>query len=281
MKKQITKGKVIQSCMKVLAAVVVAGGVGFQYIENQELDKELATLNQVQKETVQTLEMVMKDNTNLEEQYGVLAYNADQLLNEVNQLKKEKKALQKSKTDLEAAKKELEKSKQTLQNEKQALQSKNNALDRELKKEKNRPRTVKAAPSSKSTTKVSAPKATAKATPKAAPAAASKKVVTASVQSTGKTVSGSATAYNANCEGCSGITASGKRVGPGMVAMASWVPLGTKVRITCASYPSINGVYTVEDRGGAIKGNKVDIFMSTHSQAIDFGRRDIKIEILN
>lgn len=41
-----------------------------------------------------------------------------------------------------------------------------------------------------------------------------------------------------------GITASGKRVAPGMVAMSSYYPFGTVL--------VINGeVYTVEDRGGA------------------------------
>lgn len=36
----------------------------------------------------------------------------------------------------------------------------------------------------------------------------------------------------------------------------------------------INGhTYTVEDRGGAIKGNRIDIFFSSHSKALDWGVR--------
>lgn len=39
-----------------------------------------------------------------------------------------------------------------------------------------------------------------------------------------------------------------------------------------------NGVtYTAEDTGGMIKGNKVDIFMNTLSEAVSFGRKDINI----
>lgn len=40
----------------------------------------------------------------------------------------------------------------------------------------------------------------------------------------------------------------------------------------------INGqVYTVEDRGGAITGNKIDIFFSTHEEALAFGRRTASV----
>ncbi|MEK1828869.1 3D domain-containing protein [Priestia megaterium] len=58
------------------------------------------------------------------------------------------------------------------------------------------------------------------------------------------------------------------------------IPMGTKVRITCPDYPSINGIYTVEDRGGAISGNRVDIYMTSLDHANDFGKRNITIEIL-
>lgn len=44
----------------------------------------------------------------------------------------------------------------------------------------------------------------------------------------------------------------------------SVIPYGTKVMI--------NGViYTAEDCGGAIKGNRVDVYHDTHSEALDFG----------
>ena len=65
-----------------------------------------------------------------------------------------------------------------------------------------------------------------------------------------------------------GITASGKQAAPGMVAMSSHYPFGTKL--------SINGVvYTVEDRGGSgIESNiaRVDIFEADHQTALRKGR---------
>ena len=43
-------------------------------------------------------------------------------------------------------------------------------------------------------------------------------------------------------------------------------PLGTKLRI--------NGVvYTVEDSGSGIRGNKLDIFFNSHSQALQYGEK--------
>ena len=36
----------------------------------------------------------------------------------------------------------------------------------------------------------------------------------------------------------------------------------------------INGhTYTVEDRGGAIKGNKIDIYVDSHQEALKLGRK--------
>ena len=75
-----------------------------------------------------------------------------------------------------------------------------------------------------------------------------------------------------SCEKCcgpgaKGITASGKRVEPGMVAMAAYYPFGTQIMI--------NGtMYTVEDRGSALEGNihRVDIYVPDHAQALRMGR---------
>lgn len=61
-------------------------------------------------------------------------------------------------------------------------------------------------------------------------------------------------------------TASGARAYPNhTIAVDTRVfPFGTKVLI--------NGhVYTAEDRGGAIKGNKIDIFCATHQDALNGG----------
>jgi 3D (Asp-Asp-Asp) domain-containing protein len=77
--------------------------------------------------------------------------------------------------------------------------------------------------------------------------------------------------YYCSCEICcdeyaNGITASGKKAATGMVAMDAKYPFGTKILI--------DGVmYTVEDRGGAITDNHVDIYMPTHNEALKNGTK--------
>lgn len=70
----------------------------------------------------------------------------------------------------------------------------------------------------------------------------------------------------------SGITASGKKVTSGMVAMSTEYPFGTQIMI--------NGtLYTVEDRGSAIQGNRVDIYVATHDEALRLGRYQTEAQI--
>jgi 3D (Asp-Asp-Asp) domain-containing protein len=40
------------------------------------------------------------------------------------------------------------------------------------------------------------------------------------------------------------------------------------------------GTFVCEDRGGAIKGNKVDIFMKTKAEAFAFGRRNLTAKVV-
>jgi len=84
-----------------------------------------------------------------------------------------------------------------------------------------------------------------------------------------------ATAYTANCAGCSGITASGFRAGFGIIAVdPSVVPLGTKVFI-----PGY-GRAVAGDTGGAIVGHRVDLGFDSETAAMNFGRRPVKLYIL-
>ncbi|MPM85754.1 hypothetical protein SDC9_132835 [bioreactor metagenome] len=39
-------------------------------------------------------------------------------------------------------------------------------------------------------------------------------------------------------------------------------------------------VFIAEDCGGAIKGNKIDIFMNSEQECVNFGRKNIEIKIL-
>ena len=77
------------------------------------------------------------------------------------------------------------------------------------------------------------------------------------------------------CGKTSGRTASGTVATAGRtVAASAALPFGTQV--------NINGhTYTVEDRGGAIKGNKIDIYFSTHAEALAWGVRYLPVEIVD
>lgn len=74
-----------------------------------------------------------------------------------------------------------------------------------------------------------------------------------------------------------GVTAAGTKVKKNhTIAAGKNLPLGTQVVIE--GYPYI---YTVEDRGGAITENRIDIYMETHQKALDFGRKKLKVWIIN
>ncbi len=87
------------------------------------------------------------------------------------------------------------------------------------------------------------------------------------------------TAYTANCNGCSGRTATGLNLhaNPNAKVIAvdpRVIPLGTKV------YVEGYGYAVAADTGSAIKGNKIDVFFATKSEAYRWGRRTVKIKIL-
>ena len=68
------------------------------------------------------------------------------------------------------------------------------------------------------------------------------------------------------CGKCDGITASGVKAKEGVTIAADTrvLPFGTKVCID-------GHEYIVQDRGGAIKGNKIDIYFDNHQEALNFG----------
>ena len=100
-----------------------------------------------------------------------------------------------------------------------------------------------------------------------------------------KVISASATAYCACARCCgvsTGITASGMRAEYGCVAVDPRViPLGTRLYIECADGSFIYGHSIAADTGGAIKGNKVDLFFPSHYDALQFGRRPVNVYVLD
>jgi 3D (Asp-Asp-Asp) domain-containing protein/uncharacterized protein YabE (DUF348 family) len=85
-----------------------------------------------------------------------------------------------------------------------------------------------------------------------------------------------ATAYTANCYGCSGITKIGLAAGHGIVAVdPSVIPLGTHLYI-----PGY-GRAVAGDTGGAIHGNRIDLGFNSDSDAMHFGRRPVIVYLLH
>ncbi len=71
-----------------------------------------------------------------------------------------------------------------------------------------------------------------------------------------------------------GITASGTKARHGTIAAdTSRYPFGTVMYIEGYGYGR------VEDRGGAIKGNKIDLHFPSHKKALEWGRQNKKVYV--
>ncbi|ALA52382.1 3D domain-containing protein [Shouchella clausii] len=87
-----------------------------------------------------------------------------------------------------------------------------------------------------------------------------------------------ATAYTASCNGCTGVTYTGidLNANPNQKVIAvdpNVIPLGSKV------YVEGYGEAIAADIGGAIKGNKIDVFIPNESEALQFGRQEVTVQV--
>ena len=98
-----------------------------------------------------------------------------------------------------------------------------------------------------------------------------------------RTITMEVTAY-CNCYQCTGkhpgdkyygVTATGTKAGKGTVA-ADFSVLSPG---TCLSIPEY-GEGIVSDKGGSIKGNRLDIWFSSHSEALKWGRRTVRVMVV-
>ena len=77
-----------------------------------------------------------------------------------------------------------------------------------------------------------------------------------------------------------GITASGaKATANYTVAAGKGYPMGTIIYIPSMANKPNGGWFVVQDRGGAITNNKLDIYMNTYNECIQFGRRNLECYI--
>lgn len=63
------------------------------------------------------------------------------------------------------------------------------------------------------------------------------------------------------------------------VAAGKGYPMGTVIYIPYFKDQPNGGWFVVQDRGGAISNNKIDIYMNTYNECITFGRRNIECYI--
>jgi 3D (Asp-Asp-Asp) domain-containing protein len=85
--------------------------------------------------------------------------------------------------------------------------------------------------------------------------------------------------YSATAYSLRGRTASGQYVTRGLIAADPRVlPLGTRVRLEAGQW---SGEYLVADTGGAIRGRKIDIWTPSTREAMQFGRRPVKLTVLS
>lgn len=85
-----------------------------------------------------------------------------------------------------------------------------------------------------------------------------------------------ASAYLPTDGSAAGITATGVPARQGIVAVdPAVIPLGTRV------YVQGYGIALAADVGGAINGNRIDLCMENYNEAMRFGRRSVKVYVLD
>ncbi|QST01767.1 LysM peptidoglycan-binding domain-containing protein [Pontibacillus sp. ALD_SL1] len=93
-----------------------------------------------------------------------------------------------------------------------------------------------------------------------------------------ETFTATATAYTANCAGCSGITATGVdlKANPDQKVISvdpDVIPLGSTVWVEGYGYA------TAEDIGGSIDGKSIDVFIPDYEEAIQWGRKSVTVKV--
>lgn len=96
----------------------------------------------------------------------------------------------------------------------------------------------------------------------------------------GQTISVTATAYTASCDGCSGVTATGVNLNEDQNAKViavdpDVIPLGSEV------YVEGYGRATAADTGGNINGNKIDLHVPSEKEALNWGVQSVDVTVIN
>lgn len=96
-----------------------------------------------------------------------------------------------------------------------------------------------------------------------------------------RVLTATATAYTYHSSG-GNYTATGSRVRVGAVAVdPKVIKLGSKLYIETVDGKFTYGYCTALDTGGAIKGNRVDLFLPSKKDVYNFGRRSVRVYVLS
>lgn len=95
-----------------------------------------------------------------------------------------------------------------------------------------------------------------------------------------------ATAY-CSCKKCCGVWAENRPNGIVYTASGEEAVQGVTIAADWSVYPSGTVLYIdglgeriVHDKGGAIKGNRIDVYFSDHEEALQFGRQELKARVI-
>lgn len=241
--------------LMILFTVCLIAVVAYGTYRIHQMDKEL----EKQKQDIEI------QNDRLERQGSLL----DQREKELNEMKSQNKAFElQLDTERNQSKKQLESKEQEIKKKQQEIDRLKEETERqkeELSLKKQRERDVEVLQASADNTKVQTEVLSAAAEP---------------VEKKGRTMQMRATAYTAYCSGCSGITATGidLRSNPNQKVIAvdpNVIPLGSKV------YVEGYGTAIAGDTGGAIKGNKIDVFIPTKAEAFKFGVKQVNVTMIS
>lgn len=241
----------------------------------QQIEDEKAVIDEQEKQLNEQYTALATEQNNLEQnlqkrqvELAAVQKQYNQVASEITLAEKEKSAIQ---AQITAAAEKLKREQEAAARAKQVAQEAAAAKVAQVDQEASAKKTVSQSSQSKTTssnnskdTSANKSKSTSEATSKT------------TSKPNGKELYVTATAYTPNCSGCSGVTATGINVkaNPNMKLIAvdpSVIPLGSRVWVE--GY----GEAIAADTGGAIKGHKIDVLMSSDAAARQWGRKTVKI----
>jgi 3D (Asp-Asp-Asp) domain-containing protein len=277
------------------ATTIIFGGLLCDSIaEGKERESQLGKAQLQVEQNKSDYKKLEQKFLSVESESHKLSKRQEELMSQVKELNKEKESLEDSKKSLETKNKDLE-----VRLRQKQLREAQAKKQQQIQQEKEKQQSVKVTPKTKTESKpkqIEQRKVETRAVEKkeVAPVPEPKPVQPQPVKETHtaskaessatdgwKKITVVATGYSlyGDPTGSDGTpyTATGTmpRAGRTIAVDPSVIPYGSQVKI-----PSLGGgIYVAEDTGGAINGNRIDIYMSHGDVARQFGRQTIEIYV--